>query len=93
MYNVDDAVAKIDGYVISVASGGPYVGESTLVRIEEVGRTAATASLVDPPAAPDQDADDDGLQSKPRRRGRRGGRRRSHANAPAAEEPAATATE
>ena len=26
MYNVDDAVAKIDGYIISVAGGGPLVG-------------------------------------------------------------------
>ena len=26
MYNVDDAIAKIDGYVISVAGGGPFVG-------------------------------------------------------------------
>ena len=25
MYNVDDAIAKIDGYVISIAGGGPYV--------------------------------------------------------------------
>ena len=27
MYNVDDAIAKIDGYVISIAGGGPFVGE------------------------------------------------------------------
>ena len=26
MYNVDDAIAKIDGYVISIAGGGPFVG-------------------------------------------------------------------
>ena len=37
MYNVDDAVAKIDGYVISVTGGGPFVGEKKLVRIDEVG--------------------------------------------------------
>jgi ribonuclease G len=54
MYNVDDAVAKIDGYIISVVEGGAHVGEKRLVRIDEVGRTAATASLVGspPPAAP-----------------------------------------
>jgi ribonuclease G len=52
MYAVDDAVAKIDGYIIAVTGGGPYVGEKLLVHIDEVGRTAATASLVDPPPPP-----------------------------------------
>jgi len=47
MYAVDDAVAKVDGYIISVASGGAHVGEKRLVRIEEAGRTSATAVLVD----------------------------------------------
>jgi ribonuclease G len=46
MYNVDDAIAKIDGYVISISGGGPYVGERKLVRINEVKRTAAYASLL-----------------------------------------------
>jgi ribonuclease G len=79
MYNVDDAVAKVDGYIISVAGGGAYVGQKLLVRIEEAGRTSASAVLVDPP--PNGAADDDALESKPRRRGRRGGRRRSAAKA------------
>jgi ribonuclease G len=89
MYSRGDAVAKVDGYVISIRGGGDYVGEKHLVRIEEAGRTSATASLVDVPgasaaasqdgAAPD--SDEDGLESKPRRRGRRGGRRRSGAKA------------
>ena len=47
MYNPGDAVAKIDGYIISITGGGAYVGEKHLVRIDEVGRTAAVASLVD----------------------------------------------
>ncbi len=46
MYNVDDAIAKIDGYVIAVTGGGPFVGEKKLIKIEEVKRTAAYASLV-----------------------------------------------
>jgi ribonuclease G len=173
MYDVDDAVAKIDGYIISIAGASPHVGEKRMVRIEQVGRTAASALLLDengevvrpaprpaaPPArrrtrrprsaakaapatgvkvaegdaasdglpedAPDgaavavksraadpaaraseerdpaveaasdetpEDAqapgegEDDGVQSKPRRRGRRGGRRRSAAKAPSAAE-------
>jgi ribonuclease G len=46
MYNVDDAIAKIDGYVISISGGGPFVGEKKLIRIDEVKRTAAYASLI-----------------------------------------------
>src|SRR5947209_1784920 len=96
MFNPGDAVAKIDGYIISVTGGTPYVGEKHLVRIEDVGRTAARASLVDvrpgpsgasqdgaDPASP-PDSGDDALESKPRRRGRRGGRRRSGAKAESA---------
>jgi ribonuclease G len=169
MYDVDDAVAKIDGYIISIAGAASHVGEKRMVRIDQVGRTAASAQLLDdsgapvaPPPAPSspaagksrarrvpsakpaqasepaasgararrsrrplesEDADarreaglsasptavdsepeeqsadgaggteaasakkdsdaGDGLQSKPRRRGRRGGRRRSSAKAKA----------
>jgi ribonuclease G len=89
MYNVDDAVAKIDGYIISVTNGGPHVGQKLMVRIEEVGRTAAVAALIDAPPRPAADEakeDDDDVQSRPRRRGRRGGRRRSAATAPSAPE-------
>jgi len=48
MYDVDDAVAKIDGYIISVSGGGPLVGRKRMVRIDEAGRTAAKASLLEP---------------------------------------------
>jgi ribonuclease G len=89
MYSPGDAVAKIDGYIISVRGGTKYVGQKHVVRIEEVGRTSAVASLVDVGGAAGGSADNDGsgatddeLESKPRRRGRRGGRRRSGAKAP-----------
>ncbi|HEX4805948.1 MAG TPA: Rne/Rng family ribonuclease [Conexibacter sp.] len=89
MYNVDDAVAKIDGYIVSVSGGGRHVGEKRLVRIDEVGRTAAVATLVangNGPASDGEDGDaapegEDGVESPARRRGRRGGRRRSRAKA------------
>jgi ribonuclease G len=90
MYSPGDAVAKVDGYIISVRGGTKYVGEKHLVRIDEVGRTSAVASLVDVGGAngarsatgSDQTQEsDDELDSKPRRRGRRGGRRRSGAQA------------
>jgi ribonuclease G len=84
MYSPGDAVAKIDGYIIQVKGGTRYVGEKHVVRIDEVGRTAAVASLLDVPAATgaqDSSSGEDELESKPRRRGRRGGRRRSGAKA------------
>jgi ribonuclease G len=81
MYAVDDAVAKIDGYIVSVRGGGAHVGEKRLVRIEEAGRTSATATLVVNGSGPD-DGGGDALESTARRRGRRGGRRRSAATAP-----------
>ncbi len=91
MYNEDDGVAKIDGYMISVTAGGRNIGEQRLVRIERVGRSAATASLVDSGgngAGGDDDDLDDDSPEKPRRtrRGRRGGRGRGgKATAEAAE--------
>jgi ribonuclease G len=88
MYDADDAVAKIDGYIISVRGGGPLVGHKLMVRIEEVGRTAAVASPIDAPTQPAEEAPDD-VESRPRRRGRRGGRRRSAETEPAAEGPLA----
>jgi ribonuclease G len=84
MYSPGDGVAKIDGYIIQVKGGTRYVGEKHVVRIDEVGRTAAVASLLDVPAAAgtqDSGSAEDELESKPRRRGRRGGRRRSGAKA------------
>jgi ribonuclease G len=85
MYNEDDAVAKIDGYVISVAAAGRYIGERKLVRIEKVGRTAADAVIVgDAGDASDEqvsesDSATDENGRRPRRRGRRGGRGRKKA--------------
>jgi ribonuclease G len=81
MYDEDDAVAKIDGYVISVAAAGRFIGDRKLVRIEKVGRTSADAVIVgDASEADDQAAtDDDNGNKRPRRRGRRGGRGRRKA--------------
>jgi ribonuclease G len=152
MYDVDDAVAKIDGYIISIAGAAVHVGEKRMVRIDQVGRTAASALLLDesgevvtpvprapapakrrprkrasskadtgglasnaakskpdgaeparssgaapesadaPETAPSVPAEgsEDAVQSKPRRRGRRGGRRRLAAKAKAGAAEAGT---
>ncbi len=86
MYNADDAVARIDSYIVSVSGGGPYVGDRKMVRIERVERAAAVASLLADPAGngangggPDA-SKSEALESAPSRssrRGRRGGQGRS----------------
>jgi ribonuclease G len=87
MYNDADAVARIDSYIVSVTGGGRFVGERKLVRIEEVERSAAIASLLgsDSPngsgAAEEDDSQlDSDAASRKRSRGRRGGRGRTRAN-------------
>jgi ribonuclease G len=95
MYAVDDAVAKIDGYIISVTGAGRYVGARRLVRIEHAGRTSATATLLDADEDDEEAADpstDDGVESTARRRGRRGGRRRPRATAESGATPSDTAS-
>jgi ribonuclease G len=86
MYNADDAVARVDSYIVSVSGAGRYVGERKLVRIEEVARTAAVASLLGGESenggggTGDADADDSKLESsasRSSRSGRSGGRGRA----------------
>jgi ribonuclease G len=90
MYNADDAVARVDSYIVSVTGGGRFVGERKLVRIERVERAAAVASLPEDEAVNGDGAgsgdsaggEENGSQlessaSRSRRRGRRGGRGRS----------------
>jgi ribonuclease G len=86
MYNADDAVARIDSYIVSVTGGGPYVGERKLVRIDEVERSAAIASLLggeSPNGSGGGEENGSQLESdapsRKRSRGRRGGRGRSRA--------------
>jgi ribonuclease G len=83
MYNANDAVARVDSYIVSVTGGGPFVGERKLVRIERVERAAAVASLPGVEASNGAaGGEENGSQlesaaSRSRRRGRRGGRGRS----------------
>ena len=88
MYNAEDAIARVDSYIVSVSGGAPFVGERKLVRIERVERAAAVATLpgveVSGNGAGNGDGNGDGLESsaprRRRRRGRRGGRKRSRAS-------------
>jgi ribonuclease G len=85
MYKADDAIARVDSYIVSVTGGGPFVGERKLVRIERVERAAAVASLPGVDGANGagvRDGEGEQVESRAsgrRRRGRRGGRRRPRA--------------
>jgi ribonuclease G len=86
MYNADDAVARIDSYIVSVTGGGRFVGERKMVRIDEVERSAAVASLLGGESPNGSGGDekngsqlDSDAPSRKRSRGRRGGRGRSRA--------------
>src|SRR6188768_788110 len=86
MYNADDAVARIDSYIVSVTGGGRFVGERKMVRIDEVERSAAIASLLGGDSSNGSAGGgengselESGAPSRKRSRGRRGGRGRSRA--------------
>src|SRR5690349_19469375 len=86
MYNADDAVARIDSYIVSVTGGGRFVGERKLVRIDEVERSAAIASLLGGDSSNGSGGGgengselESSAPSRKRSRGRRGGRGRSRA--------------
>jgi ribonuclease G len=67
LHDETDAIARLDGYVITVAGGAEKVGEKVAIRIEDVGKTSARAVL----------ASANGEKPKKKtRRGSRGGRGR-----------------
>jgi ribonuclease G len=85
MYNADDAIARIDSYIISVTGAADWVGERRMVRIESVERASATASLLPDSEQPER--------TKPKKEtakkqtsgnGRGGSRGRSRGRRPAA---------
>jgi ribonuclease G len=87
MYNADDAVARIDSYIVSVSGGGSFVGQRKMVRIEQVDRAAAVASLLGGESTNGNDPEPlESAASRSSRRGRRGGRGRS-GSTPSADRP------
>ncbi len=89
MYSAGDAVAKVDGYIISVKGAEGAVGQKRLVRIEEVGRTEAVAVLIDqPPVKAEARGAGAGRSLRRRSLPRVGRRAAAEARADAAEVPA-----
>ena len=85
MYSPGDAVAKVDGYMISITGGGDTWARSTSCGSRRPGGRRRWprwwTCRRGPRRFDDGSENGDGLESKPRRRGRRGGRRRSSAKA------------
>jgi ribonuclease G len=99
-----DAIARLDGYVVTVAGGARRLGETVKVRVDHAGRTSAHAVLAEEAAAAaaDEAASEDGsaptaeAEPKPRKRTRRGtrggrGRKKKPAAAQVGEAPAEAA--
>ncbi len=66
MYEANDAIARIDSYIISVTGAADWVGERRMVRIESVERASAVASLLPDAEQPER--------SQPKKNGSDGGR-------------------
>jgi len=47
MFQENDAVAKIDGYIVTVANAGEHIGTKKLVKITDTDRFEASAELVE----------------------------------------------
>ena len=90
-----DAIARVDGYVVTVKDAASRVGETVPVKIEEVAKTTARAVI----AEGESENGGDPTQEKPKkktRRGTRGGRgrkKKTAATAEAAEAPTEDAAE
>jgi ribonuclease G len=82
LHDENDAIGRLDGYVITVAGAAESVGEKVKVRIEHAGRTSAHAVLASEPAADgrpevaDEPAEAEVKPKRKTRRGSRGGRGR-----------------
>jgi ribonuclease G len=95
LHTETDAIARLDGYVITVAGAAAQVGEKVDIRIEDVGKTSAHAVLVSEDgdkATPDAETpkSEATKPKKKTRRGSRGGRGRK--KKPAAAQKASTET-
>ena len=81
LHTETDAIARLNGYVITVAGAAAQVGEKVAIRIEDVGKTSAHAVLVSEDgdiAKPDGEKPKTEAEKPKRktRRGTRGGRGR-----------------
>ncbi len=70
MYNADDAIARIDSYIISITGAADSVGARKMVRIQSVERASAVAELLPEDAQPK----DSGNEAREKASGRENGK-------------------
>jgi ribonuclease G len=81
-----DAIARVDGYVVTVKDAASLVGETVPIRIEDVAKTTARAVLAeDEVTSANGDSPEEEKPKKRTRRGTRGGRGRKKKPAAATE--------
>jgi ribonuclease G len=81
-----DAIARVDGYVVTVRDAGSRVGETVEIMVEDVARTTAHAVIADGNGE-SSDSPEPEKPKKKTRRGSRGGRGRKKKTAVAVEAP------
>jgi len=46
LHNRNDAISRLDGYIVQVLGGGKYLGERVKVKIKSVSKTSAVAEII-----------------------------------------------
>jgi len=46
LHNRNDAISRLDGYIVQISGGGKYVGKRVKVRIKSVSKTSAIAEII-----------------------------------------------
>jgi len=46
LHNKNDAISRLDGYIVQILGGGKYLGERVKVRIKSVSKTSAVAEII-----------------------------------------------
>ena len=83
-----DAIARVDGYVVTVRDAASRVGETVSIRIENVAKTTAKAVIADGEAPSENGGEPEPEKPKKKtRRGSRGGRGRKKKTEATAEAP------
>jgi ribonuclease G len=76
-HSESDAIARVDGYVVTVRDGASHVGQTVSIRIEDVAKTTAKAVLAGGETASENGGEPAAEKPKKKtRRGSRGGRGR-----------------
>ncbi len=46
LHNKEDAISRLDGYILQILGGGKYLGERVKVKVKSVSKTSAVAEII-----------------------------------------------